>query len=177
AILTTWDIRHENFGFMLGWGSLVWVPFTYSLQALYLVGNPVDPPTWAVVGLVALNFTGYFIFRTSNLQKHRFRRDPERPIWGQKPEYIETARGTRLLTSGWWGIARHANYLGDLMMGLAWCLSCGFERVLPYFYIIYFAILLVHREWRDGQHCAAKYGFDWKRYTARVRWRIVPGLY
>ena len=30
AILTTWDIRHENFGWMLCWGDLVWVPFTYT---------------------------------------------------------------------------------------------------------------------------------------------------
>jgi hypothetical protein len=25
AILTTWDIKHENFGWMLCWGDLVWV--------------------------------------------------------------------------------------------------------------------------------------------------------
>ena len=37
AILTTWDIKHENFGWMLCWGDLVWVPFTYTLPALYLV--------------------------------------------------------------------------------------------------------------------------------------------
>ena len=27
--------------------------------------------------------------------------------------YINTERGTRLMISGWWGIARHINYLGD----------------------------------------------------------------
>ena len=41
AILTTWDIKHENFGFMLAFGDLCWVPFTYTLQARYLVEN--DP--------------------------------------------------------------------------------------------------------------------------------------
>jgi protein-S-isoprenylcysteine O-methyltransferase Ste14 len=177
AILTTWDIKHENFGFILAWGCLVWIPFSYSLQPLYLVSHPEPLPTWAAIGIFLLNALGFFIFRTSNLQKHRFSSDPMEPIWGEKPEFIQTERGTLLLVSGWWGIARHANYLGDWLMGLAWSLNCGFARALPYFYPFYFAILLLHREWRDARHCAAKYGADWRRYTARVRWRIVPGIY
>jgi protein-S-isoprenylcysteine O-methyltransferase Ste14 len=177
AILTTWDIRHEPFGFMLCWGSLVWVPFTFSLQALYLVEHGHNLP-WAAVALIfVLNMLGYVIFRGANLQKHRFRASPERPIWGKRPEFIQTSRGTKLLVSGFWGIARHSNYLGDLMMGLAWCLTTGFSRIVPYFYIIYFVILLVHRERRDNDHCARKYGPDWEKYTARVRWRILPFVY
>jgi steroid 5-alpha reductase family enzyme len=42
-------------------------------------------------------------------------------------KYMPTERGTRLLISGWWGVARHINYLGDAIMGLAWCLPCGTE--------------------------------------------------
>lgn len=177
AILTTWDIKHENFGFMLAWGCLVWIPFAYSLQPLYLALHPEPLPWWGAAGIFLLNAVGFYVFRSSNLQKHRFSNDPTRPIWGKTPEFIDTERGTLLLTSGWWGIARHANYLGDWLMGLAWSLSCGFGRLLPYFYPIYFAILLLHREWRDSRHCAVKYGRDWDRYTKKVRWRIVPGIY
>jgi protein-S-isoprenylcysteine O-methyltransferase Ste14 len=177
AILTTWDIKHENFGFVLAWGCLVWIPFAYSLQPLYLVLHPEPLPAWGAAGIFALNALGFYIFRSSNLQKHRFSSDPMEPIWGEKPEFIQSERGTLLLTSGWWGIARHSNYLGDWLMGLAWSLNCGFGRVLPYFYPIYFAILLLHREWRDAKHCQAKYGRDWDAYTRKVRWRIVPGLY
>jgi len=32
AILTTMDIINDGFGFMLAFGDLAWVPFTYSLQ-------------------------------------------------------------------------------------------------------------------------------------------------
>jgi Delta14-sterol reductase len=177
AILTTWDIRHEPFGFMLCWGSLVWVPFTFSLQGLYLVDHPVALSTGAAMAILLLNMLGYTIFRGANLQKHRFRSQPERPIWGKRPQFIQTARGNKLLTSGWWGVARHSNYLGDLTMGLAWCLTTGLSNVLPYFYIIYFVILLVHRERRDHEHCARKYGADWKAYESKVPWRILPGLY
>jgi protein-S-isoprenylcysteine O-methyltransferase Ste14 len=162
---------------MLCWGCLVWIPFTFSLQALYLVDHPQDLSLPAVVLLVLFDLTGYAIFRGANLQKHRFRKRPEQTIWGRRPDYIQTARGTKLLVSGFWGIARHSNYLGDLMMGLAWCLTTGFSRVLPYFYFVYFVILLVHRERRDNDHCARKYGPDWEQYTQRVRWRILPFVY
>jgi protein-S-isoprenylcysteine O-methyltransferase Ste14 len=177
AILTTWDIRHESFGFMLCWGCLVWIPFTFSLQGLYLADHPHALSAPGALALIAFNLLGYAIFRGANLQKHKARKLPDTRIWGRPAEFIETARGTKLLVSGFWGIARHSNYLGDLMMGLAWCLTTGFHSVLTYFYFIYFVILLVHRERRDNDHCARKYGADWERYTARVRWRILPFVY
>ncbi len=177
AILTTWDIKHENFGFMLCWGDLVWVPFTYTIQAYYLVQHTHDLPIWAAIGIVIMNFTGYTIFRGTNIQKHKFRKDPSKPIWGKPAEYIKTARGSMLLTSGWWGMARHMNYFGDLIMALAWCLPCGFGSPLPYFYITYFTILLVHRERRDHDMCAVRYGKDWEAYCAKVPYRIFPGIY
>lgn len=40
-------------------------------------------------------------------------------------ETIPTATGRQLLVSGWWGMVRHPNYLGDLIMALAWSLPCG----------------------------------------------------
>ncbi len=33
--------------------------------------------------------------------------------------------GSRLLISGWWGYVRHPNYLGDILMAVAWSLTCG----------------------------------------------------
>ena len=177
AVLTTWDMKHERFGWMLCWGCLVWVPFTFSIQAHYLVTHTHDLSAPATAAIVALNLAGYALFRSANLQKHRFRRDPSRPVWGKSPEFIRTASGALLLTSGWWGVARHLNYCGDLMMGLAWCLPAGFEHPLPYFYIAYFLVLLVHRERRDHAVCLQKYGADWEAYCRKVRWRIVPGLY
>lgn len=34
------DITTDGFGFMLAFGDLAWVPFTYSLQARVLVDHP-----------------------------------------------------------------------------------------------------------------------------------------
>src|SRR5262249_12332682 len=134
-------------------------------------------PVWAAVALIALDLAGYALFRSANLQKHRFRRNPDALLWGRKPEYIATATGSRLLVSGWWGIARHLNYLGDLLMALAWFLPGAFAYPLPCFYLAYAAVLLVHRGRRDCARCAAKYGKAWDAYCRRVPWRILPGIY
>lgn len=176
AILTTMDITHDGFGFMLAFGDLAWVPFTYTLQARYLVDYPTELSPLAIVGIVLLNMVGYAFFRGANSQKDVFRRNPAHPSVSHL-KTISTQRGTRLIVSGWWGVCRHPNYVGDLMMGLAWCLPCGLTHVIPYFYIVFFTILLIHRQLRDEGHCRDKYGKDWDRFCGIVRWRLIPGIY
>ena len=51
---------------------------------------------------------------------------------------------------------RSRNSLGDWIMAWAWCLPTGFSSALPYFYVVYFAILLVHRQMRDDEACEGK---------------------
>lgn len=51
AVLTTMDIIHDGFGFMLAFGDLVWVPFVYSLQAFYLVLHP-NEVSWPLAALI-----------------------------------------------------------------------------------------------------------------------------
>lgn len=63
AILTTMDITTEGFGFMLAFGDLCWVPFTYSLQAHYLVTHDPGLPLWAVGIISCVGLFGYAIFR------------------------------------------------------------------------------------------------------------------
>lgn len=176
SILTTMDITTEGFGFMLAFGDLTWVPFTYSLQARYLVDHPTALSWPAVVGILALHTLGYAIFRGANRQKDIFRQDPTDPRV-QHLKTLKTERGRLLMVSGWWGISRHINYFGDWVMGLSWCLPCGFDHIVPYFYAIYFACLLIHREMRDEHACRLKYGRDWDKYCSLVRWRIIPYVY
>lgn len=91
-------------------------------------------------------------------------------------KYLKTERGTKLIISSWWGMSRHINYLGDWLMALSWSLPCGFGSVIPYFYPIYFAVLLLHRERRDDHQCRIKYGKDWDKYCSIVKSRIIPGM-
>ncbi|KJA26198.1 hypothetical protein HYPSUDRAFT_213257 [Hypholoma sublateritium FD-334 SS-4] len=173
ALFTTMDITSDGFGFMLAVGDLLFVPFVYSLQGRYLVWSQVELGWVRAVGVVAVNLAGYYVFRTANKEKNDFRN-------GLNPKnlkFITTARGSKLLVSGWWGASRHPNYFGDLIMGLAWCLPTGFATPITYFYFAYFAVLLVHRQRRDDEACAKKYGKDWAVYTELVPYRIVPYVY
>ena len=52
SILSTMDIVEEGFGFMLVFGDLAWVPFTYSLQALHLVVSSSGTTSQSSVQLV-----------------------------------------------------------------------------------------------------------------------------
>uniref|UniRef100_A0A8D1YG48 Delta(14)-sterol reductase LBR n=1 Tax=Sus scrofa TaxID=9823 RepID=A0A8D1YG48_PIG len=166
ALLTTMDIIHDGFGFMLAFGDLVWVPFIYSFQAFYLVAHPNELSWPAASLIVALKLCGFIIFRCANSQKNAFRKNPNDPKLAHL-KTIHTSTGKNLLVSGWWGFVRHPNYLGDLIMALAWSLPCGFSHILPYFYVIYFTALLVHREARDEHHCKRKYGLAWEKYCQR----------
>ncbi len=175
AILTTMDITTDGFGFMLVFGDLAWVPFTYTLQARYLVDFDPQLSIWMLGGILLTNFIGYSIFRGANSQKDAFRRDPNGDDV-KHLNYLQTKRGTRLLTSGYWGLARKINYTGDWIMGLSWCMVCGFDSIVPYFYAIYFCILLIHRSERDDHMCHVKYGDDWITYKNTVPYRFIPGI-
>ena len=68
-----------------------------------------------LVGILCLKIVGYSAFRGANSQKDTFRRDPDHPSV-RNLQTLKTERGTQLITSGWWGIARHINYTGDWLM-------------------------------------------------------------
>lgn len=215
AILTTIDIIADGFGFMLAFGDLVWVPFTYSIQARYLATYPVELGLKGLILILAVQGIGYYMFRAVNNEKNRFRTNPNDPRV-KHLKYIETAAGSKLLVSGWWGTARHINYLGDWVMSWSYVLPTamagyvvrnaathpvdassadaiffqnsyqkyvvpgegkGWGMIFTYFFIVYFAVLLVHRERRDEEKCKRKYGKDWERYCELVPYRIIPYVY
>lgn len=208
AILTTMDITTDGFGMMLSFGDIVWVPFVYSQQTRYLATHPVHLGPLGIAGIVSLIGLGFFIFRSANSQKNAFRTNPSDPSVSHL-KYIETKTGSKLLITGWWGVARHINYFGDWIQSWPYCLPTGLagyqilaagtvtegahvmadgREVVPgaaegwgvpftYFYILYFAVLLIHRERRDDEKCHRKYGEEWEQYKRTVRSRIIPGIY
>ncbi|XP_016469755.1 delta(14)-sterol reductase isoform X2 [Nicotiana tabacum] len=130
---STWDIIAERLGFMLVFGDLVFIPFTFSIQGWWLLSNKVELTTAAVIANCLVFLIG--------------------------------------------GIARHCNYLGDLLLALSFSLPCGISSAVPYFYPIYLLILLIWRERRDEARCAEKYKDVWTEYRKLVPWRILPYVY
>lgn len=106
-------------------------------------------------------------------------------IWGKPAKVIRTSFVTSdgkthkslLLCSGYWGLSRHFNYVGDLLISLAMCMTCGTQHLLPYFYIIYMTILLLHRIQRDHTRCKGKYGKYWEEYERIVPYKLIPYIY
>jgi 7-dehydrocholesterol reductase len=181
--LKTIDIHHDHFGWMLAWGDSVWLPFMYTLQALFLVFNPVELSLGYALAVLVIGLIGFYIFADANNQKDRFRKtNGDTLIWGKKPESIDceyltddgVKRKSRLLLSGWWGFTRHMNYTGDLILSLAYSLACGMGYIFPYFYFVFLSILLIHRCLRDEKRCQDKYGAKWDEYCEKVPYRLIP---
>ncbi|KAL1957852.1 hypothetical protein VTO42DRAFT_5417 [Malbranchea cinnamomea] len=213
GIVGMMDITTDGLGFMLTFGDIVWVPFLYSTQTRYLSVYPVHLGWTGLVAVAAVFVVGVSIFRAANMQKNRFRTQPDHPsVRGLK--FLQTKRGTKLLIDGWWGVSRHINYFGDWLQSFPFSLPTGIAgylilssaesaaaaaadevktmldgrqvvqgparawgMIFTYFYALYFATLLIHRERRDDAACQEKYGEDWDRYKQIVKWRILPGIY
>ena len=174
GMIHTWDIISERFGWNLVWGDYVIVPFFYCIVGWSLIdasGPPLSP--FAAAAIVLLYAFGFWIFRSANAQKHRFKRDPSTTIWGKPCESLDG----RLLVSGFWGIGRHLNYTGEICIYLAFALTAGFESWTPYVLPAWVAGLLWHRSGRDERRCSAKYGELWRRYKKRVPYSMLPFVY
>ena len=176
--LYTYDLFAERLGFKLVWGCLCWYPYFYAV-GLWSVADLSDPgaPAWMLALAAALFFAGWTLSRGANLQKYRFKRDPHRAFLGIPPRALGDGE-RRLLASGFWGLSRHVNYLGEILMAVGLTLALGRPGMLvPWLYPLYYLALLLPRERDDDRRCAAKYGALWERYRAEVPWRIVPRVY
>merc|ERR1712190_399997 len=110
-----------------------------------------------------------YLFRGTNIEKHNFRKYiadgndlSQYKVWGKPVQYIKTEEGSYLLCSGYWALARHFNYIGDMVMCVGWTVACtgpkhGFPWI-PLSYVAYFWIMDLHRLWRDEERCAVQEG-------------------
>ncbi|CAN3364175.1 delta(14)-sterol reductase Erg24p [Diutina catenulata] len=174
GVLSMMDITTDGFGFMLSFGDLAWVPWSYTLQARYLClkENYLELGYGWSAAILAVMAVGFYIFRSANQQKSDFKNGKLDHL-----KSIPTPTGSRLLVDGWWSKSQHINYFGDWIIAWSWCLPTGFRTILTYFYVIYFGTLLVHRQVRDSAKCRAKYGKAWQEYERQVPWKIIPYVY
>lgn len=188
----TWDIFYEKFGWMLSFWNFAGVPFLYCLQSVY-VSEFIDPavnvyPPFVYVGLTLVLLGAYYIWDTAQSQKNHFRLAQDgfvvkrwtfpRLPWQilENPKFIKTKAGTPILIDGWWKYGRKIHYTCDIIFTLIWGLVCGFNNFLPYFYVLFFTTMIIHRYQRDMHRCSLKYGADWDRYLKEVPYAFIPGL-
>lgn len=177
--LYTYDLVAERVGFKLIWGCVAFYPYCYAV-GLWAVADRPDPqaPAWLYALATVCFFAGWTLARGSNMQKYTFKLDPERVFLGVLAPRSITDGARHVLCSGFWGVSRHVNYLGELLMAIGLTLALGRpELIWPWLYPLYYLLLLVPRERDDDRRCAGKYGALWEAYRERVPWRIVPGVY
>ena len=177
--LYTYDLFAERLGFKLVWGCLSFYPYFY-VVGLWAVANLPNPhaPAWLAGAAALVFFAGWTLARGANLQKFAFKRDPDRVFLGWLAPSALTDGERCVLCSGFWGVSRHVNYLGEILMACGLALSLGWPLLLgPWLYPLYYAVLLFTRERDDDRRCAAKYGALWEQYRERVPWRILPRIY
>ena len=177
--LYTYDFTAERVGFKLGWGCLVFYPFFYpvGLWGLAEAPNPHTPAALLVL-CAAVFFSGWTLSRGANLQKFQFKRDPSAKAFGILDPRAISGGGKQVLAGGFWGLSRHINYLGEILMAVALALSLGYPlAAAPWLYPLYYVALLLPRQADDDRRCAARYGPLWDEYCRRVPWRIIPRVY
>lgn len=181
--LRSLDIMHDRAGFYICWGCLVWVPAIYTSPTLYLVNHPnhLNALTASVILFVgsAAIMINYFADRQRQVVRAT---KGACLVWGKKPvvtvAHYTTENGENkeniLLISGWWGFSRHFHYIPELLGALCWSLPALFNDFMPYFYVVFLAVLLIDRAFRDDKRCAKKYGEDWGKYCEQVPYKLIP---
>ena len=181
----TLDITLDRAGYYICWGCLVFLPALYTYTTYFLI-NRSPNISWKVSLLIFL-LGVYFTYKNYEVdrQKEIFKRDKENSIIdGKKAEYLDVKYerdgkivDSKLLLSGHWGFSRHTNYTYEILTSGMWS-AVGYQYgPVPFMYLLYIIILLVHRIYRDEAKCSKKYGKYWKEYCKLVPYRLVKGIY
>ncbi|KAK8004484.1 Carboxylesterase NlhH [Apiospora arundinis] len=192
SIITTWDMYYEKLGFMLTFWNLAGVPFSYCHCALYLANHHPDEYHWSPYALAVLYAAYafmYWMWDSSNGQKNSFRHHekgqlvkrntfPQVP-WQfiENPRVIETDVGDRILCDGWFAIVRKPNYVPDMFFSMSWGLITGFKSFFPWFYFVFFMVMMSHRVKRDIDRSRRKYGDAYKKYEKEVPYLFIPYVF
>lgn len=210
--LYTYDLFAEKLGFKLTWGCLVFYPFFYCIGAHCLLtaapsssssDNSLagDLTPFTSLLIIGLYLVGWFLTRGANLQKYYFKissLDPASSVSSSSSVFFGLIRqvtvpgsNNRILCSGFWGVARHVNYLGEIVQSIALtlpglCVNHFFSlthdfpsslTVLSMAYPLYYILLFISRQIDDDRLCQLKYGEVWQLYCQIVPWRIFPGVW
>ncbi|KAK2592590.1 C-24(28) sterol reductase [Conoideocrella luteorostrata] len=191
-ITSSWDMYFEKLGFMLTFWNMAGVPFSYCHCALYFANHHPSEYRWnryALTALFVVYLFMYWMWDTSNSQKNGFRQMerqgkltkrntfPQLP-WQivKNPKTLQNAAGDRILVDGWFGIIRKPNYVPDMFFSFSWGLITGFKSPFPWFYSVFFMVMIIHRANRDIERCRRKYGDAWRQYEKEVPYLFVPYL-
>ncbi|XP_035229935.1 delta(14)-sterol reductase LBR-like [Stegodyphus dumicola] len=130
-LLSTATYTSDTIGYGFIMTNAFLIPIGLALQNIYLFifeAKASTIPHWYSAAILCIFLTGYYIYLTSSNLKHNFRRNPFSSSLADVAS-IPTSQKKRLIASGLWGVIRHPNYLGLLIMAVAWTLPCGVYKI------------------------------------------------
>jgi len=170
----TLDITMDRAGYYLCWGCLCWVQASFTNTAYFMVAYPSQVSTWEGIAILFYGLLCTYLEYQVDHQKEEFRAtDGNEHIWGQKPQYLKVEyKGTdgkvkqsKLLTSGFWGKARHMNYFFEINIALSWSLPARGYGIVPYGYFVFITILVLQRILRDEEKLKKKKTISGKKMS------------
>ena len=179
------DVLYDGFGIRWLQSVLLFWPLINSLGLFHLAqaNRDVYPfledlPELTLPFLgVLISCLGLFIRRRAIIEKFRFRSERLRTkSSGSGPTSSFASKG--VLASGWWGLVRHPDYLGDVILSLGLAIPAGFASATPWIApMCVFVATLCRIRWAENA-CKKKYDKAvWKDYIATVPHRLIPGIY
>ncbi|KMU90077.1 Delta(24(24(1)))-sterol reductase [Coccidioides immitis H538.4] len=151
-IITSWDMYFEKLGFMLTFWNMAGVPFTYCHCALYFANHDPAEYRWNPYALTTLFVTYLFMYWISHLGGRLV-------CDCSKAELC--SRHVLLYVLG----SDHRVQITEFAAS---------RSPFPWFYSIFFMVMIIHRTRRDIERCRRKYGEAWKRYENEVPYLFIP---
>ncbi|XP_034829199.1 delta(14)-sterol reductase TM7SF2 [Maniola hyperantus] len=172
-VVSTFYWNSEGLGYLQIVSSSLY-PFYFTTISKYVADTDLQLKTNVLIAASILYLLGFLIMLISNNIKYEFRKNPLQPSL-MHLNSMPTFHGKKLLLSNLWGVVRHPNYAGDMLVHAALAIPGIYSRQLiaaaPALITI---LMLLHRCWRDHARCRRRYGAAWLRYCKRVPSVIVP---
>nr|XP_021184900.2 delta(14)-sterol reductase TM7SF2 [Helicoverpa armigera] len=174
-ITATFYWQSEGVGYLQTVSSALY-PFYFTTISKHVADADLVLSTNTLISASLLFVLGFFIMLLSNNIKYEFRKCPLH-LSLANVDSMPTFHGKKLLVSNLWGILRHPNYAGDMLihsaLALPGLLSGQYVAAAPAILTI---VMLMHRAWRDHERCKRRYGAAWQRYCKRVPSVLIPKL-
>merc|ERR1719458_2247033 len=173
------EAMNSGYGFRLAFGYLTF-PFIPTLVTRYVIAKSPALTAFQLTSVVALNVLGYFIFRSSETNRCEMAKNPSNPAL-RHLDSISAVGGKRILCSGWNGMVRYPNHLGEILMFWSWVMPAvsvaGRVDLLIYYLPIVCTLLNISLCNEQNKKNKRKYGTAWDTYCERVRSNLIPKIY
>nr|QEZ90777.1 lamin B receptor [Spodoptera frugiperda] len=174
-ITTTFYWHSEGVGYLQAVASALY-PYYFTTISKHVADTDLVLSTNTLISASLLYVLGFFIMLSSNNIKHEFRKNPLH-LSLANVDSMPTFHGKKLLVSNLWGILRHPNYTGDILihsaLALPGIISGQYVAAVPAILTI---LVLMHRAWRNHERCKRRYGAAWQRYCKRVPSVLLPKI-